>query len=110
VQFPLCLASLLYIPLLPPKNTPERSEGRKNNKKVVMFAFTLLGVHYAQALDIGLGLQPLMGWGIWNLLGCYRYAVKYNWTEPDIRQIADAMVTTGVKDARYTYLNLDWLG
>eukprot|EP01044_Picomonas_judraskeda_P006362 COSAG03_NODE_631_length_6620_cov_2.507898_2_plen_360_part_00 len=49
-----------------------------------------------------------MGWGTWNLFGCW----GYNWTEVDIRQMADAMVSTGMKDAGYEYLNLDggWLG
>ena len=62
----------------------------------------------ALALDNGVGLLPPMGWGTWNLFGCW----GYNWTENDVRGMADAMVSSGMKDAGYSYINLDggWLG
>ena len=41
--------------------------------------------------------------GTWNLFGCW----GYNWTEVDVRGIADALVSSGMADAGYTYVNLD---
>jgi alpha-galactosidase len=41
-----------------------------------------------------------MGWNPWNKYGC-------NINEQIIRDTADAMVSTGLADAGYTYLNLD---
>ncbi len=43
---------------------------------------------------------PPMGFNTWNAFHC-NYAVK------DIEAIADALVSTGMKDAGYEYLNLD---
>lgn len=53
----------------------------------------------------GLALTPPMGWNSWNKFGC-------NVDENLIRQMADAMVTSGMKDAGYTYINIDdcWHG
>jgi alpha-galactosidase len=53
----------------------------------------------------GLALTPPMGWNSWNKFQC-------NVDENLIKQIADAMVTTGMKDAGYTYINIDdcWHG
>jgi alpha-galactosidase len=43
---------------------------------------------------------PPMGWNSWNKFGC-------DIDEDLIRQTADAMVSTGMRDAGYTYLNID---
>ncbi|WP_347160071.1 glycoside hydrolase family 27 protein [Pontibacter chitinilyticus] len=53
----------------------------------------------------GLALTPPMGWNSWNKFAC-------NVDEQMIRQIADAMVATGMKDAGYEYINIDdcWHG
>ncbi|WP_026462103.1 glycoside hydrolase family 27 protein [Adhaeribacter aquaticus] len=53
----------------------------------------------------GLALTPPMGWNSWNKFAC-------NVDEKMIREIADAMVATGMKDAGYTYINIDdcWHG
>lgn len=53
----------------------------------------------------GLALTPPMGWNSWNKFGC-------NVDEKLIRGVADAMVRTGMKDAGYTYINIDdcWHG
>ena len=53
----------------------------------------------------GLALTPPMGWNSWNKFQC-------NVDENMIRQQADAMVSTGMKDAGYTYINIDdcWHG
>ncbi len=47
------------------------------------------------ALDNGLALTPPMGWNSWNKFGC-------NVSEDLIKSAADAMVSSGLKDARAT--------
>jgi alpha-galactosidase len=53
----------------------------------------------------GLAPTPPMGWSTWNTF-------KGNINEQLIREAADAMVSTGMKDAGYRYINLDdyWQG
>jgi alpha-galactosidase len=53
----------------------------------------------------GLALTPPMGWSSWN-----HFAVNID--ERVIRDVADAMVTNGLRDAGYTYVNIDdgWQG
>ncbi|WP_375416733.1 glycoside hydrolase family 27 protein [uncultured Hymenobacter sp.] len=53
----------------------------------------------------GLALTPPMGWNSWNKFAC-------NVDENLIRQVADAMVSSGMRDAGYTYINIDdcWHG
>jgi alpha-galactosidase len=52
-----------------------------------------------------LALTPPMGWNSWNKFAC-------NVDEKLIKEVADAMVSTGMKDAGYTYINIDdcWHG
>ncbi|GAB3241304.1 hypothetical protein GCM10027346_36550 [Hymenobacter seoulensis] len=52
-----------------------------------------------------LALTPPMGWNSWNKFAC-------NVDEKLIREVADAMVSSGMKDAGYTYINIDdcWHG
>jgi alpha-galactosidase len=47
-----------------------------------------------------LATTPPMGWNSWNKFGC-------NVSEDLIRQIADAMVASGMKDAGYQYVVVD---
>lgn len=53
----------------------------------------------------GLALTPPMGWNSWNKFAC-------NVDENLIKSVADAMVSSGMKDAGYTYINIDdcWHG
>jgi len=53
----------------------------------------------------GLANTPQMGWNSWNKFAC-------NIDERLIRETADAMVKTGLKDAGYQYVNIDdcWQG
>ena len=44
--------------------------------------------------------SPLMGWSSWNAFG-------FKISDQIIRQQADAMVSSGLKDAGYTYINID---
>jgi alpha-galactosidase len=54
----------------------------------------------AQALDNGVARTPPMGWNSWNTFGC-------NIGETLIRQMADAMVSTGMRDLGYQYVVVD---
>ena len=70
-------------------------------KKFGTFA---LGVTFAalpvMAESDNLVLTPPMGWNSWNVF-------HENINEKQIQEIADAMVSSGLKDAGYIYLNLD---
>ena len=59
---------------------------------------------HAQKFD-NLALTPPMGWNSWNKFAC-------NINEKIIREAADAMVSSGMKDAGYQYINIDdcWQG
>ena len=59
---------------------------------------------YGQKFD-QLALTPPMGWNTWNRFAC-------NVNEQLIRATADAIVTSGMRDAGYMYLNIDdcWHG
>ncbi len=52
-----------------------------------------------------LALTPPMGWNSWNRFAC-------NVDENLIREMADAVVSSGMKDAGYSYINIDdcWHG
>jgi alpha-galactosidase len=53
----------------------------------------------------GLALTPPMGWNSWN-----KFAGRVD--DKAVREIADAMVSSGMRDAGYTYINIDdtWEG
>ena len=75
-------------------------------KLLLLVAAVLLSVTTATAEKFeGLALTPPMGWNSWNKFGC-------DVTEALIRETADAMVATGMKDAGYEYVNIDdcWHG
>src|SRR2546421_4360317 len=54
----------------------------------------------ARALDNGLARTPPMGWNSWNKFGC-------NVSEQLIKEVADALVSTGMRDAGYQYVVID---
>jgi alpha-galactosidase len=60
---------------------------------------TLLGSS-AHALENGLARTPPMGWNSWNKYAC-------NISEELIKRQADAMVSSGLRDAGYQYINID---
>lgn len=69
---------------------------RRNNKILVFFVLhTLLLSHVVCAYE-----RPTMGWSSWNA-----YGFKIN--ENIIKSQADAIVSTGLMDAGYIYLNID---
>ncbi len=65
-----------------------------------MFCSTAL---FAQSDAVA--LTPPMGWNSWNHFA-------WNVTEADVRAAADAMVSSGMRDAGYVYVNIDdtWEG
>ena len=69
----------------------------------VLLAATLIlvpGARPAAALDNGLERVPVMGWNSWNRYAC-------NVDESLIRRQADAMVSSGMRDVGYQYINVD---
>lgn len=51
-------------------------------------------------LDNGLARTPQMGWNSWNFFAC-------NINETVIKETADALITTGLADLGYVYVNID---
>ena len=65
-----------------------------------LIAIGCLPAGETRALDNGLAKTPPMGWNSWNKFGC-------DVSEKLIREVADAMVTSGMKDAGYQYVVID---
>ena len=55
----------------------------------------------ALALQNGVGLTPAMGWNSWNRFRCE------GMNEHLIKEVARAMVSSGLRDAGYRYVNVD---
>ena len=66
----------------------------------LMVVVLLANARPGAAVDNGLARTPPMGWNSWNKFGC-------NVSEQLIKEIADAMVATGMKKAGYQYVNID---
>ncbi len=68
-------------------------------------AFVCMCYSTAEAQSAGLAVTPPMGWNSWN-----HFADKV--TDADVRAAADALVSTGMRDAGYVYINIDdgWEG
>jgi len=74
-------------------------------KKILCLSLSLfLGILFciprARALENGLALTPPMGWNSWNRFAC-------NVSEDLVKSAADALVTSGMKDAGYEYVVID---
>jgi alpha-galactosidase len=67
----------------------------------LLAGFVLASICWAQQL----ALTPPMGWNSWN-----KFAEKVD--AKTVKEIADAMVSSGMKDAGYVYVNIDdtWQG
>src|SRR5215831_6344429 len=65
----------------------------------VVLLLLLSGKVYSQKFD-GLALTPPMGWNSWNTF-------QTNISEDLVKGIADVMVSSGMKDAGYSYIVLD---
>lgn len=69
--------------------------------KKIVFVFVLLITTLAHGQKFeGLALTPPMGWNSWNKFGC-------DVSEKLIKEIADAIVSSGMKDAGYEYVVID---
>lgn len=66
----------------------------------IRILFVLISIAVVRCLDNGLGLTPQMGWNSWNHFGC-------NINENLIKRTADLLVSTGLAQKGYNYLNLD---
>lgn len=74
-------------------------------KKIILFVAMFLSVTvYAQKFN-GLAKTPPMGWNSWNRFRC-------DVNEKLIREAAEAMVSSGMKEAGYKYIIIDdcWQG
>ncbi len=74
-------------------------------KKLYVLVLSVLTLAtYAQKFE-NLAPTPPMGWNSWNYFSC-------NVSEDLIREAADAMIESGMKDAGYVYINIDdcWHG
>ncbi|NLE01866.1 MAG: carbohydrate-binding protein [Fibrobacter sp.] len=60
----------------------------------------LCSISPINALDNGLAKTPPMGWNSWNCFG-------ENINQSQIKEIADVMVSSGLRDAGYVYLCID---
>ena len=75
------------------------------HRLLAALAVLLLAVPAAAQKAEGLALTPPMGWNSWNHYAC-------NIDETLIKRTADAIVSSGLRDAGYVYVNLDdcWHG
>jgi alpha-galactosidase len=71
---------------------------------LILWASFMCGVSAGQTTAssplVLLAPTPVMGWNSWNKFGC-------NVSEKLIREIADAMVSSGMRAAGYQYVNID---
>jgi alpha-galactosidase len=66
---------------------------------LIFFLSLLPTILYSQKFE-NLAKTPPMGWSSWNKFGC-----EIN--EDIIKSVADAMISTGMKEAGYEYINID---
>ena len=69
-------------------------------KVLIALLSLLVGPSLLASQEKPLAPTPPMGWNSWNKFGC-------NVSEDLIRQMADAMVKSGMKDAGYQYIVID---
>ena len=75
-------------------------------KKTILLLCILASATFVSAQKFeNLAQTPPMGWNSWNKFAC-------NINENIIKEIADKMVETGLRDAGYVYINIDdcWHG
>ncbi len=74
-------------------------------RKIILFLLCFTALYSQSQKYDKLALTPPMGWNSWNTFAC-------DINEDLIKQTADLMITTGMRDAGYEYVNLDdcWHG
>ncbi|MFL6429346.1 MAG: glycoside hydrolase family 27 protein [Acidobacteriaceae bacterium] len=65
-----------------------------------LFTLTLLALPFAANAQTKVAATPAMGWNSWN-----HFATRVS--DKDVRAAADAIVSSGMKDAGYIYVNID---
>src|SRR5690242_14046293 len=94
---------------LPPAGAPTAAgvSSTRTARLLAVIAVLLLagaGVAFrapaARALENGVSRTPPMGWDTWNTFGC-------GINETLIRQMADAIVSSGLRDSGYQYVVVD---
>ena len=70
-----------------------------------LLTLALLAMPFAAPAQTKIAATPAMGWNSWN-----HFAKRV--TDKDVRTAADELVSTGMKDAGYIYVNIDdaWQG
>ena len=82
---------------------------KSGSYRLVLHAKNALGACERELrLEIGdncLALTPPLGWNSWNCMA-------FNFTQEDVTRMADAMVSSGLADYGWSYINLDdgWQG
>ncbi len=73
-------------------------------KNILCMLIFISATSFSQKFE-NLALTPPMGWNSWNKYGC-------NVSDKLLREMADAMVSNGMRDAGYTYIVIDdcWHG
>lgn len=73
--------------------------------RTFLASIVLLALPFAASAQTKLAATPAMGWNSWN-----HFADRV--TDADVRAAADAIVSSGMKDAGYIYVNIDdtWEG
>jgi hypothetical protein len=82
------------------KMSLQKVKENKMNKIKLSILFTAVAILPAFSQINDLVKTPPMGWNSWNVF-------HENINENQIKEIADVMVSSGMKDAGYIYLNLD---
>lgn len=73
---------------------------RASRRPIDVRLLLALGLSVGAALDNGVGDVPAMGWNSWNQFRC-------DINEDLIREVARAIVSSGLRDAGYRYINVD---
>jgi alpha-galactosidase len=81
---------------------------KKSRRMMILVAILMLVAatgRYAAAQSAMIAATPPMGWNSWNKFAC-------DVTADDVRAAADAIAGNGMKEAGYTYVNIDdcWQG
>ena len=74
--------------------------GFSDSSYLGLFLVLVLLSSNVHALDNGLALTPPMGWNSWNKFEC-------NVSESLIKEMANALVSSGMRDAGYQYIVID---
>jgi len=70
-------------------------------KNCIHIALMALSLMLSAQKTKNVALTPPMGWNSWNFFECDKI------NETVIKEMADAMVSSGMKDVGYEYINLD---